>query len=246
MQTNVKVRVQAHGGKYLGPALDSAPPLLWVQMPYSAPIGPFEFPTPSSGEVYKQPSSSTSPYPIIVQPTTVPNDYTPGTYYLGPANPQPNPDSYLIIALDLPPMPTPVTFIAHAFAPQPVLGRAAATLIGGNDYTAEPGVVVVVPGLRMTALQASGTTVTADVAMMCGCQITPNGAASSVAEPYWPAYEFNVTAQVAGMAVNLACVGNSSFAGTLPPGIPAGTPVTVTAVQQTTGNVNSVMTVVSQ
>jgi hypothetical protein len=246
MQTNVKVRVQAAGGKYLGPALDAAPPTLTINVPGQAPLGPLTFPTGSSGQVYPSKGPGTSPYPIVVQPF-LGSPYQAGTYYLGPQTTPPltTVDSYLIVPLELPAGQTTVTFQVQAFSPSPVSGSATATLTGGNDYTAEPGVVVQVGGLRVTEVVASGATITANVAMMCGCMITPN-ADTSVKEPYWPAYEFEVTAEFfgCGAPVLLQCTAPSTFQAPLPSGIPVGTSVRVVAVQPATGNRNEVRTTV--
>ena len=246
MQTNVKVRVQANGGKYLGPALDAAPPMLTIDVPGMPPLGPLTFPTGSSGQVYTTSGPGMSPYPIVVQPLPG-SPYHPGTYYLGPQTTPPLPavDSFLIVSLELPPGQTTVTFHVQAFSPYPAGGFATATLAGGGDYTAEPGVVVVVGGLRLTEVVAARTTITANVAMMCGCMITPNDDAS-VKEPYWPAYEFEVTAEFFGCAppVRLQCTAPSTFQAPLPPGVPVGTPVRVVAAQAATGNRNEVLTTV--
>ncbi len=249
MQTLVRVRVQAHGGKYLGPAVAGGPPLLTVSWAGQAPIGPCIFPTGSSGVVVSasERPANASPYPITVQPSKVPNDYTPGTYYLVP--PATGPDSYLIVALDLPEgVATEVTFSVQAFSTAPVPGSATAIVTGGVNQIDEPGVVVLVPGLRITDIvvtsESSSTKITANVAMMCGCAITPNYALP--AEPYWPAYEFNVAAQVQGYGkpVMLECTGTSTFETTLPFPVSIGTLVSIIAAQTSLQNNNSLDTAV--
>jgi hypothetical protein len=249
MQTLVRVRVQAHGGKYLGPAVAGGPPLLTLSWPGQAPFGPCIFPIGSSGVVVSasERPANASPYPITVQPSTVPNDYTPGTYYLMP--PASGPDSYLIVALDLPDgVATEVTFGVQAFSTAPVSGSTSAIVTGGVNQIDEPGVVVLVPGLRITAVVAtsgsSSTKITANVAMMCGCAITPNDALP--AEPYWPAYEFSVGARVQGYGklVALACTGTSTFEATLPFPVPIGTLVSIIAAQTSIQNSNSMDTAV--
>lgn len=249
MQTLVRIRVQAQGGKYLGPAVAGGPPLLTLSWAGQPPIGPCVFPTGSSGVVVSasEPHANASPYTITVQPSTVPNDYAPGTYYLIP--PASGPDSYLIVALDLPEgVATEVMFSVQAFSTAPVSGSATAIVTGGVNQIDEPGVVVLVPGLRITDVAAtsgsSSTKITANVAMMCGCAITPNDALP--AEPYWPAYEFSVGAQVQdyGKLVTLECTGTSTFETTLPFPLPIGTPVSIIAAQTFIQNSNSMDTAV--
>ncbi|MGH9418804.1 MAG: hypothetical protein ACRD3J_02425, partial [Thermoanaerobaculia bacterium] len=80
-------------------------------------------------------------------------------------------------------------------------------------------------------------------AMMCCCAITPDDALP--AEPYWPAYEFEIGAQVQGYGeVTLQCTGTSTFEATLPVPIPAGTLVAIIAAQTFIGNGNAMVTAV--
>lgn len=247
MQTRVKVRVQANGGKYLGPAVAGDAPMLTVTIPdAAAPLGPLVFPTGSSGEVYPSspPRRGLSPHST---------GYTPGTYLLGAQTTPPLFDSYLVVVLDLPAGQTNVRFDVQAFSPQPVNGSTSVTLTGGVDLLEEPGVVVLVNGLRVTNVAAyvdgNTTNITANVAMMCGCMITPDTIPpKSVAEPYWPAYEFAVTANVFGFAqIALACTDVSKpsvFTGSLPYAVPEGTVVSIAAQQEVTGNRNVAVTAV--
>jgi hypothetical protein len=245
MSTNVKVRVQSNGGKYLGAAVAKTPPVLTVTVPGFPPIGPMVFPTSNSGVVCPSQSAGASPIPIVVEPGPG-EGYKPGTYYLLPPC-DPFTDSALIVPLPLPDTPTHVTFSVTAFAPQPVTLTMGATLTGGQDYTADPGIILRVPGLRITdaavAPAPGGSTVTANVAMMCGCMITPENPATIPAEPYWPAYEFNVTCQIAGAAtapIPLTCIGTSLFEAVTNLPYPAGQDITVFAEQPSMSNANSV------
>jgi hypothetical protein len=243
MQTNVKVRVQANGGKYLGPALAATPPTLAVTVNGQQQSLIWTFPTCSSGVVSAAAQDGASPNPIVVTPGDSP--YTSGTYYLLPS-PDAATDPALVVPLDLPEGETYVNFTVTAYAPQQVTASVDVPLTGGNDYTADPGVVVLVPGLRVTnvaVLPIDNTllVVTANVAMMCGCAITPDGANPLPAEPYWPAYEFEVYAQAgSSQAVPLACTGTSLFQGVVP-GAP-GQPITLSANQPAMpGNSNKVV-----
>lgn len=220
MQTNVKVRIQAKGGKYLGPALAATPPTLTVTVNGQEQISNLTFPTCSSGVVSSQRQPSASPHDIVVSEPPVPSKYTPGTNYLLPS-PDPAIDPALIVTLDLPPGSTAVELSATAYAPQKVTASVTVPLIGGEDRTADPGIVVLVPGLRITnvavlPIHSELTVVTANVAMMCGCAITPDVVQTLPAEPYWPAYEFEVSARIGSSpAVPLVCTGTSLFQGAL-------------------------------
>lgn len=250
MSTNVKVRVQSNGGKYLGAAVVKTPPVLTVTVPDYAPMGPMVFPTSNSGVVCPDESAGASPYPIVVE--AGPGEgYRPGTYSLLPPC-DPFADSALLVALPLPDTATNVTFSVTAYAPQPVTVTKEVMLTGGQDYTADPGIVIQVPGLRITGVTVAptpeGSTVTANVAMMCGCMITPENPGSVPAEPYWPAYEFDVRFQIVGAATSpipLTCVAASLFQAVTNLPYPAGQDITITADQPSLGNSNAVTVTVS-
>ena len=244
--TNVKVRVQANGGKYLGAAVAATPPTLTVTWK-GGELGPLTFPTSNSGVICPKGGPSASPHTITVGDCAGAPGYNPGTYYLLPSC-DPFTDPALIVSLPISGT-VDVTFQVTAYAPQAVHGSATVSLTAGEDYTADPGVIVVVDGLRLTAQVAiTGLQVTANVTMMCGCAITPNGVKEPAAEPYWPACEFVVTAQDAlGMnpAVELECTATSTFTGTLPSPVPMGEYVIVKAGQpKLKGNTNSVKVMV--
>jgi hypothetical protein len=102
----------------------------------------------------------------------------------------------------------------------------------GMDLTGDQGVQVVIPGQLVeilsppthTSLKTPGdVTITANVAMMCGCPIQPPDAAGPTV--WWPAAQFEVTAivyDVSGGApvevdrLAMGCVGTSLFATTWP------------------------------
>lgn len=250
--TCVNVRVQANGGKYLGPALAMAnqPPMLTVTVPGQVPQGPMAFPTDSSGMVNTDPNGA-SPYPIVVQPPAT-GFYMPGTYYLHPdANGGPTP---LQVWLDIPiGTASDVVFTVEAFAPQPLTFSTVVRIKGGSaEYAGDNALVLLVPGLRITGATAttggSGIQVTANVAMMCGCKITADKA--DPMEKYWPAYEFEVVAYVADRdipAVALECLGTdmndfSVFSGVIGQFPPGTSQVVITAVQRNSPNSNTAVT----
>jgi|GEM_PF-6827630 len=116
-------------------------------------------------------------------------------------------------------------------------------LTPGSDLTAEPGMVLVIPGLIVNVLSAtvvgSSLTMTACVSMMCGCKI-------DTTLPWLPT-EFAVTdATGQQVAQALLAYQMTSTVGTAQPiALPrAGMyTVTVPAVQPAEANVGSAMTV---
>jgi hypothetical protein len=193
--------------------------------------------------VVPQRGAASSPHTIIVQPPGAEN-VKPGTYWLDPP-----PDGQADIVVELPlTEPAGVEFRVTAFAPQPVHNSVTLALAPGVAYTREPGVVVPIPGLYIPQFSAHSVNgavqVQAKVQMMCGCPITLPPAPPNV-EPYWPSYEFEVTAIFlrlhpkedlpAPRYVPLSCSGTDVFTAnvTLPSGTYA---ALVSAIQPSTGN----------
>jgi hypothetical protein len=260
--TKVRVRAQAHGGKYLGPAVASTPPELTVVIG-GTPVGPPQtFPTASSGTVVSAYTIGASPHTIVVEPEPKKTPYypTPGTYWLLAPD---EGEADLIVSLDLA-EPTAVEFRVKAFASddesQSVYSSVTMTLAPGVDYThLQPGLVVPIHGLRVFALSAAYDSskgvvnVLATVQMMCGCPITQQPRTTPVTasvEPYWPSNEFEVTAyflrraEIVG-SVGLSCTEvTSQFSGST--SLPAGTyRVIVSAIQPGMMNAGSGTTNVS-
>lgn len=246
--TQVKVRVQARGGKFLGPAVQ--PPQLTVRNVNTGEVLIAAQPmnNAASGTVVSQFSNEVSREVIVVQPGGV---YpTAGPYWLeAPAG-----EAELIAQLQLT-EPSLLEFIATAFQPSPVNASATMWVMPGMQLLADPGLVLTMQGLSVdvVATASNGTvTLTAHVAMMCGCPITqpmqssdPNGP-----EPYWPSTEFSVTAQLRGnggqsvYGFDLDCTGTSTYSGTQQ--VPSGTyEVWVVALQAAETNVGFGRTVVT-
>lgn len=237
--TTVIVRAQALGGKFLGAAVASTPPVLQVfQGKTPFPVAQ-QFVTQDSGQVGPS-GPSTTGYPILVQPNPNPAVYPPGTYFLAPASSATQADSFATVDLPLTAQPAAYTFLvtaANTDTGSTVTSSVTVELWTGSPLLNEPGVVVPIPGLRITGASAkpapSGTMVTVNVTMMCGCAITPIEPSPAPKEPYWPASEFLVTATIGSSPpFTLACTGTSVFTATLP--VPFGQPLLIAAQQ--TGN----------
>lgn len=243
--TPVIVRAQAVSGKFLGMGVSATPtPTLQVlQNGQEVATGTF---TIGNSGVVGPAGPDTTPYPIVVAPNPDPSVYVPGPHYLAPSD-DPPPDSLCTVQLPLTGEEAEFQFIVTAYdAPDSqVIASTTAALSTANNPSL--GVIVPVPGLRITGASATmdgGTVVKADVAMMCGCMITPDDTVPK--EPYWPASEFTVTAALAGgEPVAMTCNGPSTFTATLS-GAPDGAIVTISASQQNVEeNQNSVTVAVS-
>lgn len=219
MKTYVKVRAQAHGGKYIGPAVKQPPVLNWT---YNGQVyGPQTFDNSNSGTVTHDYQLGVSPYTITVEGITQP---PAGTYWLLPPS-QPG-QAETTVCLDIE-EPVTVDFTVTAYATNdqsaPRYGSVSMAVLPGGDYTqVQPGLVVPVKGLRVYDFTASpqpgnAVSLSATVQMMCGCPITIPPAPSGV-EGYWPDNEFEVAAYFLKPNTGilgpypLACNGTSSFA----------------------------------
>ena len=243
MNTPVRVRAQANGGKYIGPAV-ATPPSLSVFVDGRMLIPDVTIPNLASGTVVNEEDATSSPHTIVVQPPGAEN-VPPGRYWLDPPA---DGQADIIVTLPLP-EPAYVEFRVEAYAPQPVQSSVTELIEPGGSYTANPGIVVPVPGLyvpQFTATCQNGTvTVQAKVQMMCGCPITLPPAPAKV-EPYWPSYEFEVTASFVMLgalpvSVPMKCTGTDEFKASLT--LSAGTyNCLLSALQPSTKNSGSAST----
>jgi hypothetical protein len=195
--TSVLVRVQARGGKYLGPGVKNA--MVTVLNGSSVLFGP-ALAGGGSGTVD---TTTGAPIPpaasrdvIVVQPT--PSGPPAGAYWLLPSDPPPTAGVVAKFHLAAPAL---LEFRATALynTPNPVIASAMMWVVPGMHLTKEPGLLISVPGLVVTlSPPVIGTqlTITATVTMMCGCPITaPTWPfVSGASEPYWPEPEFQVVA----------------------------------------------------
>lgn len=216
----VKVRVQARGGKFLGPKV--TPPTLTVRIAGQEEVlfsGTFD--NSASGTVVATPSPAASRNAIVVQPVQPPQFYpAAGAYAL-----EPPPAQALLIASFALDAPAPVEFAATAYAGSGAALTTSTTLQlwPGITLLDDPGVLITIPGLLVTvtsATYASDThtlTVQATAEMMCGCPITPQPWTTPPdTEPYWPSYEFAVTAAIPGLtSFPLTCQKPNTFEGSV-------------------------------
>jgi hypothetical protein len=229
--TQVKVRVQARGGKILGPAPTVKQPLLSVRNVLTGEtlISDAPMNNGSSGTVVpaSQFSDSVSRNAIVVQPPAISPTYpTPGPYWLE----VPDGQGELIVQLQID-EPSLLEFRATAYAPDPVYASATMWVMPGMQLLANPGLVLTIAGLYATveASASNGTaSISANVTMMCGCPITvqPSQTLPPNTEPYWPSSELEVTAQLRAnggsemYASPLKCTSTSTYTGfiNVPPG----------------------------
>lgn len=237
--THVLVRVQAKGGKFIGP---------------DAGYSQVTLTDVSSGAILAQHVAQGGSgvltggfVPGATRQQIVTSMWgTQTTLWLSAPEGQPTAGITVDLELDA---PTLVRFTAEALTDKKPNGHTVSQtmwLTPGADLLAEPGIVLVLPGLIVQDLAAAplqghptSVTISAYVAMMCGCRIDPS-------LPWQPA-EFAVTAGITdanGALVAqtpLACAGMSAFAAAGPVALPAaGTyTLTVNAVQPAEGNAGS-------
>jgi hypothetical protein len=194
--TRVLVRVQARGGKFLGPNVNYAQvTVLDGGRVVSGPVlasGNSGTVDPKTGDPI---ASGASRDVIVVQPTT--GGPPAGAYWLLPS---PSGAAGAIVGVSLT-KPTLLEFRATALydTPSPVTASAMMWVVPGIDMLSEPGLLLSIPGLYVSVAPpavGNGVVITATVTMMCGCPITTPTwpQASGGPEPYWPYPEIDVFA----------------------------------------------------
>jgi hypothetical protein len=243
METRVLVRVQAKGGKFIGP--DGGYSLVTLRDAVSGELLAQKLATGGSGQLKPGFSREATRDAIVTRSGGADSvqwlSATPG-----------QPTAGLLATLDLH-APMLVEFSAAALTNGVPNGHTATQrmwLTPGLHLDQEPGVVLLMPGLSVRILApdvASAPTsplnVTAWVAMMCGCKIDP-------ALPWLPD-EFRVHARVRAVGGDfvseapLEYRATSTFATHLPIKLPPGAgnyELVVNAVQPAEGNVGSAST----
>jgi len=243
METRVLVRVQAKGGKFIGP--DGGYSLVTLRDAVSGELLAQRLATGGSGTL------STTFTPEATRDAVVTPGGTGATiqWLSAPAG---SGTAGLLATLDLH-APMLVEFSAQALTNGLPNGHTATQrmwLTPGLHLDHEPGVVLLMPGLSVRILSpdvasapAGTLNVTAWVAMMCGCRIDP-------ALPWLPS-EFHVHARVRAVGgdftdeVPLVYRTTSTFATERPLDLPSGAgsyELVVNAVQRAEGNVGSAST----
>ncbi|HYR10984.1 MAG TPA: hypothetical protein VEQ60_24605 [Longimicrobium sp.] len=242
METRVLVRVQAKGGKFIGP--DGGYSLVTLREVVTGEILAQRIATGGSGNLSTTftPGASRE---VIVTPRAA------GDTVQWLSAPAGQSTAGLLATLDLH-RPTLVEFSATTLSDGIPNGHGVKQqmwLTPGVHLDREPGVVLVIPGLNVqilapdvAAVPAGSVTVTAWVAMMCGCKIadTPTSA--------WLPEEFRVHARLRAVGGDFTAEAPLTFQATstfgtdapiaLPPG--AGNyELVVDAVQAAEGNVGS-------
>ena len=234
--TPVLVRVQAKGGKFLGP--DAGYSRVTIR---NADTG--EVLAQGTGQGQSGQLTGSFLPAATRQALVTPQFNTNSQLWLSAQPGQATAGFTATLPLDA---PTRVEFVAEALAdgvPNGYTASQTMTLLPGADLSAEPGVVLVIPGLRVkvtdTKVSNDGASVvvTAQVTMMCGCPIDP-------ALPWVPT-AFVVSASVRERAgpftlenVQLDFQMRNTFANTQPFSLPrpGEYDVVVTAVQPAEGN----------
>lgn len=191
--TSVLVRVQARGGKFLGPNVGYS--TIAVLDGDEVLFGP-AVATGDSGTVDPRTGDPIPPSAsrdvIAVESSAGP---PAGAYWLVP-----DATSAGVVATFPLAEPALLEFRASALCgtPSEVTASVMMWVCPGMQLTSDPGVVINIPGLvvSVTSTVNDQIDVTATVTMMCGCPITaptwppPPG----TPEPYWPETEFQVVA----------------------------------------------------
>ena len=189
MKTSILVRVQARGGKFLGPDIGySTVAVRNAQTGQILASGPAGTTGQDSGALSLTVSDSASSGVVLTYPG-------PQVWYLtaNPANPART--AFFQATFDLA-EPTLVEISAQA---RGIASSGTMWIEPGSQLTAEPGYIVTIPGLAVDIIAVKAANgafaVSAKVTMMCGCPINdlktdPNGPIQ------WPSSEFEVWAEL--------------------------------------------------
>ena len=224
LTTRIRIRVQARGGKYLGPGVNggnSPYALVTILNQGKVIFGP-TLAIGNSGTVLDQPNapipSGASPNAITVMPG-IKNGPPGGAYWLLPYTIDPTTgkktDAAGVVATFSLDKPALLEFRATALynTPNPVTTSSMMWVVPGDNLLEEPGVLLTMPGLNVVldpcAVDKVGNkstvTITSTITMMCGCPISAPAWPANTApvEPYWPYPEFGVTAILTSQSGNV-------------------------------------------
>jgi len=243
MNTTVLVRVQARGGKFLGPDIGYS--LITVRNAVTGALLAQGVATGDSGNLGASYSAGASFDTVVTFP---PAPATPIVQFLAPDSTT----ASFVATFDLD-APALVEISAAAMTNGIPNEHAISTrlwLWPGASLTQEPGLVLTLPGLNVEFItpgpsdKPSGTSldVSVWVTMMCGCEISDLPPNSKSGPWEWPQQEFDVQAML--FDTNGACVANqqltlaatSIFGGTIANLQPAEYQLVVTALQPVGAN----------
>ena len=228
--TSVLIRVQARGGKFLGPKAQTTE--ISVLNGANFIFGPVV----TIGGSGTTDSQTGSTFPAMASRDVIAVESTNGGPPAG---------AYWLLPDD-----SPAGVVATFTLDSPSLLEFRATTNGtttstmmwvvpGMQLTNEPGLLLSVPGLLVSvsaAVAGAQVDVTATVTMMCGCPITAPTWPQNGPEPYWPEPEFQVFATLANVTTQMTFSTTNTFTASFP--LPAaGSTISVYAVQQAESNV---------
>ncbi|MFM8333704.1 MAG: hypothetical protein ACKN9T_18655 [Candidatus Methylumidiphilus sp.] len=254
--TSLLIRVQARGGKFLGPDINySYVEVTDANSGLVLACGPAGQAPESDSGVLSQDLNNTLAGPSTGVVLTYGTDPTqpPQVWYLG-VNPKTTASFTASFDLEKPTLLTLIATRLNAQGQVMPQFTASATMWmePGMQLTADPGYIITMPGLAVTVQNATvngnAVDVTAKVTMMCGCPIDDAATVPNNTPIPWPACEFVVTAELWDgtellASAPLALQATSVFGGAvpLPPNAPPADALTVVvrAVQASTANTGS-------
>lgn len=234
MQTSILIRVQARGGKFLGPDIGySTVTVTDTQTNKVIASGPAGVTGQDSGNLSQTVSNNASSSVVLTYPG-------PQVWYLT-ANP--GKTAFFLATFDIP-NPTVVEISATAHG---ITSSGLMWVEPGSSLLTEPGYVVIMPGLAVDLIAVKAANgvfaVSAKVTMMCGCPI--NDSKTDPKGPIeWPSSEFMVWGE---MRLNGAVVtksqaftltATSEYYGNVPvPSSPGNYELAIVAIQAFENNV---------
>ena len=258
--TTILIRVQARGGKFLGPDINFS--YVWVKDAATGKVlteGPAGSGSADSGNLCPDEAVTTCPDVLPANGSssgvvlTYDDPSSPPTVRYLTANPSHPPSipgtASFLACFDLT-QPTLLEIVA-AGADRRYRGSGTMWAVPGMQLVNEPGYIVEIPGLAVTIKDTyrvkDAFEVVAKVTMMCGCPIDSPQTAKNPDFIPWPVTEFEVNAQLwhgphVVQTAPMKLLHTSLFGATLP--LPSGTDPTkltiwVTAVQPKAANVGA-------
>jgi hypothetical protein len=229
--TTILIRVQARGGKFLGP--NAKPTEISVLDGGNVIFGPVL----TSGDSGTTDPNTGAPFPPTASRDVIavaPTDGGPpaGAYWLTPDD-----STAGVVATFILDCPSLLEF--RATTTNGITTSTMMWVVPGMQLTTEPGLLLSVPGLLVSVSATVGAQidVTATVTMMCGCPITTPTWPQNGPEPYWPEPEFQVFATLESVTQQMTFSTTNTFTTSFPVPETSGSTITVYALQQAESNV---------